>query len=177
MKNHTLYELFIEQLKDMYGAEQQIIDSLPKLIKLASLPDLKDALNNHLKETKGQVEKLETVFSILNITPQEVTCKAMKGLLGEADEVVKKFTKSPTLDAAIIAAAQKVEHYEMASYGTLRSFAKHLEFDRQVVNLLQEILDEEGAADKKLTKIATGTFFSSGVNAEAAQHVAHSGKH
>jgi ferritin-like metal-binding protein YciE len=177
MKNHTLHELFIEQLIDMYSSENQIIVALPKLIKLASLPELKEALSHHLKETKGQVEKLETIFTILELSFREVTCKAMKGLLNEAEEIVKKFSKSPTLDAAIIAAAQKVEHYEIASYGTLRSFAKNLDVDRQIVNLLQEILDEEGAADKKLTKLATGSFFSNGINAEAAHHALAGSKH
>ena len=101
------------------------------------------------------------------MTPQEKTCEAMEGILREADEIVQNKTKSPLLDAAIISAAQKVEHYEMASYGTLRSFAKHLDLDSQIGTLLQDTLNEEGAADKKLTKIAEGSFFSSGVNKEA----------
>lgn len=172
MKNPTLNQLFVEQLQDMYGAEHQIIIALPKLIKLVSLPELKEALNHHLQETKSQIKRLETIFTLLNLPLQEVACKAMKGLLAEAEEITKKIAKSPTLDAAIIAAAQKVEHYEIATYGTLRSFAKHLDLDSEVVDLLQDISDEEGAADKKLTKLATGSWFSTGVNAEAAQQVA-----
>lgn len=168
-QNNGLYQLFVDELEDMYSSEHQILQSLPKLIKLASLPELKEALSHHLKETEHQVRRLEQVFSLIGITPQENTCEAMEGLLKESEELVENKSKSPALDAAIISAAQKVEHYEIASYGTLRSFAKHLNFDREVADLLQDILNEEGAADKKLTKIAEGTIFSSGVNREAAE--------
>lgn len=168
MKKQTLRELFTDELQDMYSAEHQIIEAMPKLIKAASQPELKDALTTHLHETKNQVKRLEEIFGLLNIAAEENTCEAMEGLLKEADELVGGKAKSSTLDAAIISAGQKVEHYEMASYGTLRSFAKHLEMDSEVIDLLQATLDEEGAADKKLTKIACGSFFSSGVNKEAA---------
>jgi ferritin-like metal-binding protein YciE len=169
MKNQDLYQLFIEELEDVYSAEQQIIDSLPRLIKIASLPELKEALTKHLEETKYQVTRIEKIFSILDTAPEEITCEAMEGLLSEAEKVVENKNKSPVLDAAIISAAQKVEHYEIASYGTLRSFAKHLNFDQEIIDLLQESLDEEGAADKKLTKIADGSFFFNGINKEAAE--------
>lgn len=168
MKNNGLYELFIDELADMYSSERQIIESLPKLIQLASLPELKEALTKHLKETENQVKRIKKIYSMLNEQPEENTCEAMEGLLKEAEEITEKKNKSPALDAAIISAAQKVEHYEIASYGTLRSFAKHLDFDSEIVDLLQETLDEEGAADKKLTKLADGTIFSSGINKEAA---------
>lgn len=168
MKNQGLHELFIEELEDMLSSEKQIVESLPKLIKLASLPDLKEALSHHLKETENQVIRIENIFSILEMSPSENLCEAMEGLLKEAKELVEDRSKSPTLDAAIISAAQKVEHYEIASYGTLRSFAKHLDLDSEIIDLLQETLDEEAAADKKLTKIADGSIFSSGVNREAA---------
>ena len=164
MKNQDLHQLFIDELEDMYSSEHQIVHSLPKLIKAASLPDLKEAITNHLKETQNQVKRIERIFSILSITPKEKTCEAMEGLLKEADELVENKAKSPTLDAAIISAAQKVEHYEIASYGTLRSFAKHLDLDSEISELLQETLNEEGNADKKLTKLADGSFFSSGIN-------------
>lgn len=173
MKNQDLFQLFIEELEDMYSSEHQIIDSLPKLINLASLPDLKEALTNHLKETKNQVRRIEKIFSILNLRAKEKTCEAMEGILKEAEELSENKTKSPSLDAAIISAAQKVEHYEIASYGTLRSFAKHLDLDNEISDLLKETLDEEAAADKKLTKIADGSFFSSGVNKEAAESGTH----
>lgn len=166
MKNNDLYKLFMDELADMYSAENQIVDALPKLIQAASNKDLKDALTKHLKETKGQVERIERIYSILDEQPEENNCEAMEGLIKEADELVRNF-RGQALDAAIISAAQKVEHYEMASYGTLRSFAKHLELDSEIADLLQETLDEEGAADKKLTKIADGSLFTSGVNKEA----------
>lgn len=165
-----LQELFIDELEDMYSSEHQIIKALPKLIKLASAADLKQALSDHLKETEEQVERIATIFSILGIEPEEKTCEAMEGLIKEADEIVKDKSKSAVLDAGIISACQKVEHYEMASYGTLRSFAEHLELDDEIVDLIQETLNEEGAADKKLTKIAEGSIFTftDGVNKDAA---------
>ena len=169
MKNQDLQHLFMEELEDMYSSEQQIIQSLPKLILLASLPELKEALTKHLAETEHQISRIEQIFSMLGMSPRENTCEAMEGLLKEAEELTENKTKSPTLDAAIISAAQKVEHYEIASYGTLRSFAKNLGLDSEISDLLQETLNEEGAADKKLTKIADGSIFASGVNKEAAE--------
>jgi len=169
MKNQNLYQLFIDELEDMYSSEKQMVASLPKLIKLASEPDLKECLTKHLHETEHQIVRIEQIFNILAITPRENTCQAMEGILREADEIVRNKIKSPILDAAIISAAQKVEHYEIASYGTLRSFAKHLDLNSDIADLLQETLDEEGAADKKLTKIADGSFFFSGVNTEAVK--------
>lgn len=167
--NQDLYGLFIEELADMYNSEKQIVKALPKLIKVASLPDLKEALTKHWNETENQVRRIEKIFNILNQRPQEETCEAMEGIIAEADHMIQNKEKSPTLDAAIISCCQKVEHYEIASYGTLKSFAKHLDLDSEIVDLIQATLDEEGAADKKLTKIADGSFFMSGVNTEAAE--------
>lgn len=164
-----LNRLFIKEIEDMYSSEKQIVQSLPKLIGLASSKDLKDALRNHLKETKEQVKRIEKIFSILGEKIEKNTCEAMKGLLQETNEMVAHKKKSPLLDAAIISAAQKIEHYEIASYGTLRSFAKNLSFEREIINLIQETLDEEGAADKKLTRIAEGSIFHAGINREAAR--------
>lgn len=164
----NLFQLFMEELADMYSAENQIIDALPKMIKWASFPDLRDALIGHLEETENQVARLERIFSILDAEPTEKWCAGMAGILEEAESMAQGKTKSAILDATIICGAQKVEHYEMASYGTMRSFAKHLDLDSEIIDLLQESLDEEGAADKKLTKIADGSLFSSGVNREAA---------
>lgn len=169
MKNQNLNDLFIDELQDMYSAENQILEALPKLIKAASLPDLKDALSKHLKETEDQVTRLETIFSILGIPPVEKTCEGMAGIIAEGSELLRNISKSSTLDAAIISAAQKVEHYEISSYGTLRSFAKHLDLSSEIIDLLQDTLNEEGAADKKLTTLADGSFFSTGVNQEAAE--------
>lgn len=169
MKNQGLYDLFVKEVEDMYSAEQQIVDTLPKLIKLASLSELKEALSHHLEETEGQVGRLEKIFSILKMKPRKKMCEGMKGILEEGDEMLKNKSQSPTLDATIISAAQKVEHYEMASYGTLISFAKTLDLDSKISDLLKETLDEESAADKKLTKIAEGSIFTTGVNQEAAE--------
>lgn len=168
MKNQDLFQLFIDELEDMYSSEQQIIEALPKMIKLANAQELKDALSKHLKETEYQVTRIEKIFTILNMEAKEKTCNGMKGILEEAQGMVKNKSKSAALDAAIISAAQKVEHYEIASYGTLRSFAKFMDLDSDIVDLIQDSLDEEGAADKKLTKIAEGSLFTSGVNKEAA---------
>lgn len=168
MKNNALNDLFIKELEAMFNSEHQIIESLPKLINLVSLPELKEALSKHLKETQNQVKRIEKIFSLLNISPVETTCKGMEGLIQEAEDLVENAPKSPSLDATIITAAQKIEHYEIASYGTLKSFSKQLGFD-EITDLIQDTLDEEAAADKKLTKIAEGSMFSSGVNKEAAE--------
>jgi ferritin-like metal-binding protein YciE len=173
MANQDLHKLFIDELSDMYSAEHQIIEGLPKLIKLASFPELKESLTKHLKETENQAHRIKKIFTILKVSLKEKKCEAMEGLMKEAEDIVKNKTPSALLDAAIISACQKVEHYEMASYGTLRSFAKHLELDSEVADLIQETLDEEGAANKKLTKIADGTFFSDGINQEAVSGDSH----
>lgn len=167
MKEHTLQQLFIDELEDMYSAENQILESLPKLIKLASSQDLIDALAKHFNETEAQVQRIEECFSVLGISPKTKTCEGMAGILREGNEFLKGRSKSAVTDACIISAGQKVEHYEIASYGTLRSFAKHLEFDSKINDLLSESLDEEGAADKALTKIAEGSMFTTGVNDQA----------
>jgi ferritin-like metal-binding protein YciE len=169
MKKLDMYKLFINELKDMYSAEGQIIEALPKLVKTASMPDLKEALAHHLEETKEQYSRIEAILTLLDEPLREKKCKGMEGLLKEGDEMLKDHSKSATLDAAIISAAQKVEHYEIASYGTLRSFAKHLELDSQIVSLLQKSLDEESSADKKLTQLAEGTFFTESINQSAVE--------
>jgi ferritin-like metal-binding protein YciE len=169
IQDDGLNKLFFDELEDMYSAENQIVESLPNLIKRASSKDLKDGLKDHLKETKFQVKRIEKIFTLLGRKAKENPCEGMEGLLKEADEMVNDKKKSPVLDAAIISAAQKVEHYEMASYGALRSFAQHLNFDSQILDLIQDSLDEEGAADKKLTKIAEGGLFFGGINKEAAR--------
>lgn len=168
-KYQNLHEAFIEELEDMLSCENQIIETLPNLIELASSKKLKEALSSHLEETEKQVKRIESIFSILKLTAKEKTCKGMQGILEEGNEMFIGKLKDPTLDAIIISAAQKVEHYEIASYGTLRSFAKHLGLDSEISDLIQESLDEEGAADKKLTKLAEGTFFSEGINTEAVE--------
>ena len=172
MKNNELFKLFVEELEDMYSSENQIIEALPKLIKLATISDLKQALSKHLKETENQVKRIEKIFMLIDLKPKKIPCEAMKGLITEADSIVEKRGKSAALDAAIISACQKVEHYEIASYGTLRSFAKQLQLDNDVITLLQDTLEEEAQADKKLSKIAEGTIFTTGVNQEATEKTA-----
>lgn len=174
MKHLDLNELFLDELQDMYDAENQIIESLPLMIKSASSADLKEALTKHLKETEGQVKRLEEIFSIMGKPIKGKKCDAMAGILKEAEKLISNKSKSQVLDAAIICAGQKVEHYEMATYGSLHSFAKHLELDSSIPYLIQQNLDEEGAADKKLTKLAEGSIFSSGINREAADKTATS---
>lgn len=167
MKKDNLKDLFINELKDMYSAEQQIVQGLPDVIKAAQLPELKEALKNHLEETEHQVERLEEIFSTLGIEGGGETCEAMEGLIQECVEAINEHPKSPVRDAAIISKCQRIEHYEISAYGTLRTLAKELKMN-EAVDLIKESLDEEANADKKLTKIAEGGFLTAGVNAKAA---------
>jgi ferritin-like metal-binding protein YciE len=149
----SLNKLLEEELKDIYSAEKQLVRALPKMAKKASSPELKSALEEHLEITKGQVSRLEEVFESLGKTAKSKTCKAMEGLIEEATEIMEEDAEDAVLDAGIIAAAQKVEHYEIASYGTVRTWARMVGQD-QAAELLQETLDEEGEADKRLTQLA-----------------------
>ena len=153
MKLDTLRHLFVDELKDLYSAEQQLLKALPKMSKAATAKELKTAFDSHLKETVGQVERLEQVFESLEISPKGKKCKAMEGLVKEGAELMKEDADPDVMDAGLIAAAQRVEHYEMAGYGCVRTYAQLLG-ESEAASLLQETLDEEGAADKKLTKIA-----------------------
>ena len=150
---NSLDELFVHQLKDLYDAEHRLTDALPKMADAAQSPDLKQAFHGHLKETEGHIDRLDLVFQRLGKKPERVTCDAMKGLLSEGSGAINAKGDKSVRDAALIAAAQRVEHYEMAGYGTLRTFANRLGHS-DVAALLQQNLDEEGAADKKLTQIA-----------------------
>lgn len=150
---NELHSLLVEQLRDILWAEKNLVKALPKMAKAATDPKLQKAFTAHLKETEGHVERLKKVFGHLDLTPRAKKCEAMDGLLKEANELKDDFEGSEAADAALIAAAQKVEHYEIASYGTMRAFAKRLGYT-EVVDLLTATLDEEGAADKKLTEIA-----------------------
>jgi len=149
----TLEKLFEEQLKDIYNAESQIVKALPKLAKKASSSELKGALTSHLQETKHQVERLGQIAEGLGRKLTGKKCKAMEGLIEEGAEVLEAEGPGPVIDAAIIAAAQRVEHYEIAAYGTARALAEQLGHD-EFAELLQETLDEESAADEKLSAIA-----------------------
>ncbi|HYG76741.1 MAG TPA: ferritin-like domain-containing protein [Planctomycetota bacterium] len=150
---HDLKDLFLEQLKDIYDCENRLIDALPLMADAATTPELKSAFNDHLAETRSQCERLEKMFRFMKMEPERETCEGIKGLIDEGDEMIGAKGDDMVRDAALIAAAQKIEHYEMASYGTLRTWAEHLGMD-ECARTLQGILDEEERTDKKLTQIA-----------------------
>jgi ferritin-like metal-binding protein YciE len=162
MQMNDLQDLFVEQLRDLYNAENQLVKALPRMAKAASNEQLADSFMTHAEETKGHVERLKQIFDTLGERPTGKVCKAMKGLIEEAKETMEEDAEPEVLDAGLIAAAQRVEHYEIAGYGTVRSYAKLLG-DKESAKLLQEILDEEGMTDKKLTKLAVSM-----INIEAA---------
>jgi ferritin-like metal-binding protein YciE len=163
IERSALMELFEDELKDIYWAEKALTKALPKMIKNASSEELASAIEQHLAETEEQVKKVEQVFKILEKKPVAKKCEAMAGLVKEAEEIMKDTEKGPQRDAGIISAAQKVEHYEIASYGTLRTFAQTLELD-EAASILEEILEEEKNADETLTQIA-----ESEINVEALE--------
>lgn len=156
MKEKTLKDLYIDELQDLLSAEDQLVETLPKIIKAADTPELQEAVTAHLEETKGHVTRLKQVFELLGEKPKEKTCEAMKGLLKEGAQIMEEFEKGPVRDAALIGACQRVEHYEMAAYGTTRAFAEILGFDDQA-DLLDETLQEEAAADDALSGVADST--------------------
>jgi ferritin-like metal-binding protein YciE len=153
MSVKTMGELLLDELKDLYSAEKQITKSLPKLAKAATSPELKQAFQSHLQETQGQIERLDRVFEILGKSPKDKMCHGMEGVLEEGSEVLEETEKGAVRDAALISAAQRVEHYEMAGYGCVREYARILG-QKEVASLLDETLKEEEAADKKLGTIA-----------------------
>jgi ferritin-like metal-binding protein YciE len=169
MRLQTLDDVLQGQLTDLHSAETQLVEALPQVARSASTPELREAIEHHLEETRGHLRRLEKAFSLLGTSSSGEECKAMAGLLAEGDEIVGAEGDPTAKDAALIAAAQRVEHYEIAGYGTARTLADQLGHD-EVARLLDETLDEESAADKKLTKIATGGMFSSGINADAARN-------
>jgi ferritin-like metal-binding protein YciE len=163
----TLHEAFIEELRDTYDAEKQLIKALPKLAKAAASTDLRTAFETHLEETKGHVERLEQVFESLDEKPRGKHCEGIAGIIEEGKSMMEEEFDDATMDACLIAAGQRAEHYEMAAYGTLIAWAQSMGHT-EATNLLQEILEEEKATDKKLSSLAEG-----GINQEAAD-AAHS---
>lgn len=153
MKMKTLQDLLAHELKDLYSAEKQITKALPKMIKACTSEDLREGLQNHLEETEQQIMRLEDILEKLDLTARAVKCQAMEGLIEEGKKAIEEDMEDHVRDAAIIAACQRVEHYEIAGYGCARTFARHLSHD-EVADLLQQTLDEEKAADEKLTQIA-----------------------
>lgn len=152
MSADTMEKMFIEELKDLYSAEKQITRALPKMAKSATNDQLRQAFETHLDETKGQIERLDRIFEILGKSPSGKTCKGMQGLIEEGNEQMQEL-EGEILDAALICAAQKVEHYEMAGYGSVRTWAQQLG-QKEIADLLQQTLDEEGNTDHKLTQLA-----------------------
>ena len=153
MNSETLQDLFVEQIRDIYDAEKQLVKALPKMAKAANSEDLANALRNHLEETQNQVTRLEEVFRSVGLPPKGKSCKGMKGLIEEGNETVQAEEDERLTDLAIIAAAQRVEHYEISAYGTAKAIAEHLG-NQQAVRLLEETEEEESAADAKLSEIA-----------------------
>jgi len=158
---NSMEDLLIDQLQDLYDAEQRLVQALPKIVDAASDRALKSALEDHLRETQNQVTRLEKAFQGLGKTAKAKTCEAMKGLVAEGEEVINAKGDNSVKDAALIAAAQRVEHYEIAAYGSARTFARRLG-NNNVAQLLDQTLAEEKSADQKLTQLA-----ESGINQEA----------
>ncbi|MGH7475647.1 MAG: ferritin-like domain-containing protein [Longimicrobiales bacterium] len=153
MKLESLRDLYLEQLRDLYDAEHRILDALPKMADAATHPELRDAFLQHERQTKEQKQRLEQVFEKLGLSPERDDCEAMKGLIKEGREVVKARGDDDAPDAALIAAAQRVEHYEIAGYGCARTYARMLGHSDQA-DLLQQTLQEEGSTDHRLTELA-----------------------
>jgi ferritin-like metal-binding protein YciE len=162
MSLDSLQKLFLEELKDVYNAEKQLVRALPRLAKAAESSELQQAFTKHTKETEGHVRRLEQVFQQLGQSARGKTCKGMQGLVEEGKEVMEQEGEGAVIDAALIASAQRVEHYEIAAYGCLRTYAELLGLD-QAVQLLQQTLEEEEATDKILTQLG-----ESGINEAAA---------
>jgi len=152
-KIRTMEDLFVDELKDLYDAEKQIVKALPKMAKAAASEELREAFQEHLEVTKRQVERLEQIFGKLDVPAKGKKCQGMQGLLEEGQELIEQQDQSPLLDAGLIAAAQKVEHYEMAGYGSARTFAQMLGHT-EAADLLEETLEEEKETDQKLTDLA-----------------------
>jgi ferritin-like metal-binding protein YciE len=169
----TLEDLFLDSLADMYYAENQLVKALPKMAKAATHEELRAAFETHLTETEGHVQKVEAVFEAFGKSPKTKKCPAILGIIKEADEIASENKKSPTINAALIFAGQKAEHYEIASYGGLRDWAKLLG-NEDAADLLDEILDEEKAADAKLSALAEDTCNEAAKNGAEQRETAES---
>ncbi|HXM94666.1 MAG TPA: ferritin-like domain-containing protein [Candidatus Dormibacteraeota bacterium] len=162
MQHQALKELYVDELKDIYNAEHQILKALPKMAKAATSDELRSGFEEHLEQTRGQVRRLEQIFSALDEKPTGKKCKGMEGLISEGQEMMKEDFEGEVMDAALISAAQRVEHYEIAAYGTVRTWAEILG-KQEAVQLLEQTLDEEKETDQKLTDLA------SAINVQAAE--------
>jgi ferritin-like metal-binding protein YciE len=153
---HDFHHLFIEQLRDIYDAENQLLEALPKMAQAAHNEKLSDAFEHHLEQTRQHVDRLEKVFDLLDESADRKTCEAMQGLIEEGEDIIQKDGDPHVKDAALIAAAQRVEHYEIAAYGTVCTYAEQMSHD-EALSLLQETLEEEKDTDHKLNDLATGS--------------------
>jgi ferritin-like metal-binding protein YciE len=168
MKLNSLEELFLQQLRDLYSAENQLVKALPKMAQAANYPELRSAFEEHLDETRNQVQRLQTIFERLGKKASGEKCKGMEGLIEEGEEMIKMDAEPAAKDAGLIAAAQRVEHYEIAGYGTVRAYAEILGH-REAVDLLQETLDEEKEIDEQLTGLAESLINVDAVRAAGGQ--------
>jgi ferritin-like metal-binding protein YciE len=168
MNLSSLGELLVDQLKDLYSAESQLVKALPKMAKRASSTALKNAIENHLHETEGHVQRLQQIGEILDRKLTGQKCAAMRGLVDEGGEMLKADGDDSIIDAGIVAAAQRVEHYEIAAYGSARKLGELLGH-QQVVELLQQTLDEEKAADRKLTEVVEHDIYPQALNVAGSQ--------
>jgi ferritin-like metal-binding protein YciE len=162
----SLEDVLQEQLEDLHSAETQLVQALPKMAQAAGNDELRDAFQNHLEETRGHLKRVEEALGELGVSHPTEICKGMKGLIAEGEEMIAKPGDPTAKDAALIGAAQRVEHYEIAGYGTARQLADDCGYDG-IRDLMDQNLDEESAADKLLTKIATGGMFKAGLNRQA----------
>jgi ferritin-like metal-binding protein YciE len=168
MQLQSLHDVFTHELQDLYDAENQLLQALPKMAQAASNRELREAFEHHLDETRDHAQRLEEIFGQLGISGSGETCEAMRGLIKEGEKTIAMGGDPTAKDAALIAAAQRVEHYEIAAYGTARTLAGELDHN-EAQDLLDQTLDEEANADKLLTKIATGGMLKTGVNEQAAR--------
>jgi ferritin-like metal-binding protein YciE len=167
MSFNSLKDVLQEQLEDLHSAEEQLVKALPKMAQAAHHDELREAIEHHLQETREHLKRVDDALGELGISSSTEECKAMKGLIAEGEELMQKDGDPIAMDAALIGAAQRVEHYEIAAYGTARQLADDCGYD-SIRDLMDQTLDEESQADKLLTKIATGGMFKSGVNQQAA---------
>jgi ferritin-like metal-binding protein YciE len=168
MQLQSLQDVFTHEIQDLYDAENQLLQALPKMAQAASNQELREAFEHHLDETRDHAQRLDEIFGQLGISGSGETCEAMRGLIKEGEKTIAMDGNPTAKDAALIAAAQRVEHYEIAAYGTARTLAGELDHD-EAQELLDQTLDEESNADKLLTKIATGGMLKTGVNEQAAR--------
>lgn len=166
MHMQSLNDLFMDQIQDLHSAETQLVQALPKMAQAASNPALRQAFELHLEQTRNHVQRLNQIFQKLGQSHNGKVCKGMQGLIEEGEETIRHGGAADVMDAALIAAAQRVEHYEIAGYGTARTYANELGY-KEAADLLQKTLDEEGDTNKKLTKLAEGGLLRTGINEQA----------